>query len=491
MTAIPALFKHLGRDSRSSCVHISDNKKQDSFHHCNRSDPSTSCATRDRVIKYQQPYANPSQDQWPSSPTLRVSDTSSDYTFSDLPSAANFTDGISNEFQLAPEHRNDLHTFRMLADQPGGENLQMVYLLAAVFKCTELGERVSNNYNIVKDVLEQAMAAIGQNLAVTKGQKADMRIVCHIKVFDPKRTSYDNDTLCEEVLAHLKKNRDTNDFKAVFQSNAQNRLRAVTTQIRTECTYAKSDLRGLIKADRQVCLTVATSNATRKMTGSADNITVNHVFRMALLRRFARENPNLLEDIKESGSNKRARNDDNNHDDTPTIRRPRTNEADSWWGKFSAFLAEKSAEWGSDMKSAGWSEYLNSAIAQERSRFPNDAIDLIPQAFTTAPVANVQAPVVNMEQPGGNSSSAANGFSLPSLAQMTASPPLGALQGGSRANINAAYGFTSMGTSGTATNHHAGGYGPAGSATNHHAGGYGPAGSAMNGAGPAMNGRGT
>ncbi|KAJ7048324.1 hypothetical protein C8F01DRAFT_1283530 [Mycena amicta] len=359
-----------------------------------------------------------------------------------------------------------------------------------VFKSTEVGEQIVDHYNHVKDVLEQAMVAIGQNIAVTSEQKADILSICRLKVYDPKRTNYDNDSLSEEVMAHLKKHKDTNDFKAFFQPNHQNRIKVLMTALRHACTTAKTDLRGQIKTNRNVGLSTAANNATRKMARSVDNITVSHVLRMAVLRRFARENPGLLEDVTTTTGNKRSRQDDDIG--TASIRRPNTNEADSFWGKFASFLADKSQEWGTDMKSLGWTQHINHAIIEERKRFPNDPIPLLPQIHTAAPVASMQAP----QHIGQSSSPAA--VTLPGIAQMTAAAP-GPLQAGSRANIGAAHALTS--NNGGAM-HGAGGFygfgglgmnGAGGSAMQSTAGpfnGAGAGGSAMHGAAGPFNGAG-
>ncbi|KAJ7258878.1 hypothetical protein C8J57DRAFT_1515595 [Mycena rebaudengoi] len=56
-----------------------------------------------------------------------------------------------------------------------------------------------------------------------------------------------------------------------------------------------------------------------------------------------------------------------------------------FWGRVSTFWNKKNAEWGPDLKSAGWMQHINKIITEERALYPNDPLPLIPLLATPTP----------------------------------------------------------------------------------------------------------
>ncbi|KAJ6609969.1 hypothetical protein B0H10DRAFT_2062206, partial [Mycena sp. CBHHK59/15] len=52
---------------------------------------------------------------------------------------------------------------------------------------------------------------------------------------------------------------------------------------------------------------------------------------------------------------------------------------DDFWCQITLWWKKANKDWGSDLKSPGWSKYIDAIIAQERRMYPTDNLPLIPQ----------------------------------------------------------------------------------------------------------------
>ncbi|KAF7299722.1 hypothetical protein HMN09_00978000 [Mycena chlorophos] len=290
---------------------------------------------------------------WSDSPGIPSSD---DFQF-----APSDTQGVSH-----PRARFDLHAYRTL-----DPDLKMVYLLACIMKQqTDLG-KVHAQYKELGGVMEKLMDLVGQSITVSDDQRTDVNAAAKQLIVDPKRVNYDNDSVTDDVIAHLKQHLAVNGFKSFFEANAHAKLKALMG-------------RNIIKDNLSNCLTVATTSLVRKMTGSIESISVNNVIRMAIFRRFARDHPELLS-IEETTEPTGTTTSTTGRKRGRPAKRVRTSEEQSYWGKFSVFMKEKVEEWGNDYKAPQWAAYIDPIIQQERQRFVNDPIQLLPQVLPVAP----------------------------------------------------------------------------------------------------------
>ncbi|KAF7318315.1 hypothetical protein HMN09_00340300 [Mycena chlorophos] len=318
---------------------------------------------------------------WSDSPGIPSSD---DFQFAPTDTqgvshAAQFVDAVANDKGLTAEQRFDLHAYRTL-----DPDLKMVYLLACIMKQqTDLG-KVHAQYKELGGVMEKLMDLVGQSITVSDDQRTDVNAAAKQLIVDPKRVNYDNDSVTDDVIAHLKQHLAVNGFKSFFEANAHAKLKALTGVIRHGVSYAKSTQRNIIKDNLSNCLTVATTSLVRKMTGSIESISVNNVIRMAIFRRFARDHPELLS-IEETTEPTGTTTSTTGRKRGRPAKRVRTSEEQSYWGKFSAFMKDKVEEWGNDYKAPQWAAYIDPIIQQERQRFVNDPIQLLPQVLPVMP----------------------------------------------------------------------------------------------------------
>ncbi|KAJ7764529.1 hypothetical protein DFH07DRAFT_955991 [Mycena maculata] len=352
-----------------------------------------------------------------------------------------FADCICNILTLSAKYRGDLHTFVKLVESLARDQaIPMIYGMATNYYTQQLILDSRTDYAAITEILNEVKTALAQNLNLTKEQKEEVTSACKLKVWDPKRTDYDNDAIRVDVLAHLKKHALQNGFKAFFDARTQARSKALNHFIGLQASYAKSIYRSHIKDTIKQCLTTATTTGMRKLVGTTDNISPLDALRMAIVRNYARNNKELLTKRSDENTNKCSR-----VGDSETIQRK---DGDTWWPAVTKFLDDKNKEYGStDLKSPGWANHISEIIAHERRSFPNDLIPLIPISQPSAGPSGAKFTfpsngTVTGHQSGGfqlpplqipASSSAPNGFTLPSLAA-AADGQAGPLLGSSGAN---------------------------------------------------------
>ncbi|KAJ7467321.1 hypothetical protein B0H11DRAFT_2239566 [Mycena galericulata] len=200
---------------------------------------------------------------------------------------------------------------------------------------------------------------------------------------------FDNDDIVKAALKRLEKGQKTNGMKVFFDSQGQARLRILTQALGRGASSAKSMYRTLLAESldsdpkKAACLTNTVTKGMKKFTGSTENVSPKHALQLAILRHLGRENKHLL--AKKKPNNKRPREEF--EQTTPTVGVPENDSSDSkWWRTVTDFFDARSEEWGSDRKSAGWTQYIDKAISTERKQFPNDSMPLIPTASAAIPV---------------------------------------------------------------------------------------------------------
>ncbi|KAJ6550709.1 hypothetical protein B0H10DRAFT_1968795 [Mycena sp. CBHHK59/15] len=283
----------------------------------------------------------------------------------DLPGLepADFADALCNTLGLNPKFRSDLHTFLTLLGSASRANaIPMIYTMATNLYTQQLILDSRADYAAIAEVMKGVKAILTQNLDMTKEQRDEVTAACKLKVWDSKRTDYDNDDLKSDVLGHLKKHMASNRCEPIFSSKGQARLKALNQFVGLQCSYGKSFLRSHIKETLKSCLTLATTSAMKKLAGSTENITPMHAMRMAI--------------FSFSLSSKQATS-------VPASGR-RGTDTNSWWPQMSVYLEAKNKELTTDLKSPGWTVHLDQLMANERRLFPNDIILLIPMTEVPA-----------------------------------------------------------------------------------------------------------
>ncbi|KAJ7176537.1 hypothetical protein C8R46DRAFT_1213112 [Mycena filopes] len=330
-----------------------------------------------------QSYTMSSQDQWLTSVPQLSSPIEPSNSFDPHHlEPAEFADSLCNTMGLSPKYRSDLHAFLAMLPGPRHETIPMLYIMANSFYTQQLVLAQNTNFAAIADILQEVKAALAQNLDFTKEQTLEITTACKLTVFDPKRVDYDNDSVRREVLTYLKAHQSSNGLKSVFDTKSPARLRALNQLIGLQTSYAKSIFRTHIQKSLTGCATLATTTAMRKLVGSCENITPVHAMRMLILRQFARDNPELFKD-----SRKHARVE--RDDDDAEADNSKTSCVNEYWPQFTKFVEGKNEEWTDDLRSPGWTQYINVIIAHEKRLFGNDMMPLIPTvdvaAFPRAP----------------------------------------------------------------------------------------------------------
>ncbi|KAJ7658766.1 hypothetical protein DFH06DRAFT_1407268 [Mycena polygramma] len=318
-----------------------------------------------------QRYTMSSQEDWVSS-----LDTPSSTCDALQTNATRFVDMLSSTLRLTPDRRADLHDgLNFFHSLPQDALLAHLYLQATQFQVIQLLQETQADYRSMQETLKEVQQTIAANLDLTKEQAAEVNAICKLIVWEPTRTAFDNDDIIKASLDHLKKHQAVNGMKVIFDSRGQSRLRVLNRALGRGASYAKSAYRTFlndsIHSTKATCLTVTTTAGMKKFTGSSENASTKHAIQMAILRRIGRENKQLLS----RRTYKRQRPEDS--DDLEPPPREDTDGA-QFWVVVTKFFDGAAKDWGVDRRSSGWTEYLDETIKDERRRFPNDDIPLIP-----------------------------------------------------------------------------------------------------------------
>ncbi|KAF7316638.1 hypothetical protein HMN09_00396400 [Mycena chlorophos] len=157
----------------------------------------------------------------PSSPTIPSSDDTvllpgSNGSHFDRHNVTTFLDAIANEKGLSNEHRFDLHVFHTL-----GVDLKMDYILASLMKQQSLYDEMNKQNRQLQEVLDKVIAgAWGKHWSHGRPERhvifffflcfvliclreTDLTAFAKQLIVDPKRTTYDNDSVIGELEARL------------------------------------------------------------------------------------------------------------------------------------------------------------------------------------------------------------------------------------------------------------------------------------------------
>ncbi|KAJ7207738.1 hypothetical protein C8J57DRAFT_1258028 [Mycena rebaudengoi] len=329
------------------------------------------------------------------SPQSSYSDSRSDED-TDFPRGSNsdedrvlFVDKLANTYGLGDSYRDELHSFLQLAWLLPQVQLTVALIQqATTLQTQQYIRQLIDTCTTFKGSTDGLKSALMQAPQSMKDHTSVLNAACKLKMFDGLRIDFDNDAIKSDVLLYLKQRQDSNGLTGFFEEGSP-RNKLLKQSLGRSASYAKSSVRQHIidsMVKNPTDLTALTSLLARKCIGSADNAKPQHAIWCAIIRAVLRDNPELLKDIDKetrAAALKRKRNapDTENNDTNATEEK----KANDFWGRVSTFWNKKNAEWGPDLKSAGWMQHINKIITEERALYPNDPLPLIPLLATPTP----------------------------------------------------------------------------------------------------------
>ncbi|RDX40489.1 hypothetical protein OH76DRAFT_1490226 [Lentinus brumalis] len=299
-----------------------------------------------------------------------------------------FVDRMANHAELDAKHRNILHSFKeFVLDMPPTHWRATVSLQATVLQAVQAAQSLRDEVHAFKIEAHQATQRARAHFTLSSDQEAEIRALCKARVFEPHRTDYD---IAENVRDTLK---DADQYPMLAEAfKSKKGETAVLRYARSEGAYARNLFREVLRdsiydPQERCSLTVCTRRLAKKLVNGAE-ISAETIINVAILRRFCREHPDLLDREELPPSNEDLDGDDSNQQSNHRGRRKRPRHGEAFWDVVSNFFAVHDKKWGRDIHSEGWSTYVDECIQQERMLFPDDPISSLPQLST--PPAAVQ-----------------------------------------------------------------------------------------------------
>ncbi|RDX40511.1 hypothetical protein OH76DRAFT_1423650 [Lentinus brumalis] len=239
-----------------------------------------------------------------------------------------FVDHTANTARLDVKHRGFLHDFKELVlDMPPTHWRAMIHMQATALRTSQVLDTLTGEVEQVKTDIDEVALQASKNFMLNWERMAVIRTLCKKLVFEPTRTDFEN--LAEHARDKLQDHTQYPDFELAFKS--EQGKAAVMGYCRSQANYVR--------------------NLYRKT------------------RRFCMENPGALD-----------------CEDTPVGQQHSTNSGKRkrdhggpFWEQVEDFLREKVREFGEDITSEDWKTYINEALQEERRRFPDDHLPLLPQ----------------------------------------------------------------------------------------------------------------
>ncbi|KAF7349745.1 hypothetical protein MSAN_01701400 [Mycena sanguinolenta] len=287
--------------------------------------------------------------------------------------SALLVDHLANNYGLDNESRAELHLTRSL---PCVQSKVALIQHACVLQNQQAVERLMAMCGTIQD-------------------SAEINAACKAVFFTGRLTDFDNEILKPQVVTHLKKYKDTNGFKLFFEESSQAHTRVIFGQVGralsgTKSFFRKSVLQSLPdeKGGGGCSVTELANTLGRKCLGGIENVKAKHVIWLLIVRSLVLADKELrtaVADIDDDGDS-----DDNGESSSTLLPAKRTHGGTvkgrssngkiiaAYWNRMQLLWKHKNKKFGTaDLKSEAWTAYVNTCVAQERVRFPYDALTLI------------------------------------------------------------------------------------------------------------------
>ncbi|KAH8079803.1 hypothetical protein BXZ70DRAFT_1012565 [Cristinia sonorae] len=372
-------------------------------------------------------------------PGLTRPSTTTSSNSSGSPLAPAFVDHIANIFAIGDADRDLrqlLHVFMQIglgllrADL--ATRIFMVALLLCILREVRQFGAVLNNLQLFMEDLRHQWDS---NFTCNSEQRAIIRIMANDMMFNPNRVAFTE--LHFDVISELEKNEDDFRFKNVFKNPARHAVvRALTKEIASSVRNGfRENVRDSVIGPKAMTLqdhvVHMTSRFKRGGIIPASELSLVTA-RLAILRRFALENPHVLnraEPVAVDEPEDHSDGHDESEDPVPspaqtrsasTSKRKRAStvtapkKGEHFWAQVQDFFSARHASWTRRWDSPQWQAYIKQTLEMDYQR------------FKPAPVINayMSDPNIDIESVPATAGASATGpgqFQVGSLASLVAS----------------------------------------------------------------------
>ncbi|KAF7333087.1 hypothetical protein MVEN_02373700 [Mycena venus] len=316
------------------------------------------------------------------------------YNVPELIISALFIDNLAKDLELDIAQRNHLQTLNQLGSVDGGltkaDLATRLFQLAIFFNHANDRKRADKDSNAgdLTQLIDDLRTRLDDGYFFTKEQTRNIRTQAQDTIFEATRTSFMG--MHTDVIQKLRDNKTTLKLNSVFGNPS--REKSLVSLVKKTCSSVRNslrqDIRNSICGDTASTLAEFTySSATKfKRGGPGLNLEVGYTVHIALLRRFAMENPSIIgvEEVEDDDSN-----DDPGSSPAPPPKKRkitttshaggRVPKGKDFWSQADAFFVKKIAEFGSkNLQGSGWKEYTNETIRRDELLFPTHVEEEMP-----------------------------------------------------------------------------------------------------------------
>ncbi|KAF7311019.1 hypothetical protein HMN09_00645300 [Mycena chlorophos] len=310
---------------------------------------------------------------------------------------SSFGDLIASDAGLDERSRNDVFQFSKMLEGRDGLKMGLVAIYVSLVSTQQQTRALTAKVDTLTEKMEAVTAAAAVEAAQwTKSQRNIILAATKTTVWDCKRLDFGNTGLFLDTVGYLKRQKETgaNVQKYKFlDTHLDPPSAALKGYGRPAVSTSKTALRTLIGETLNECLTDTLVKLATKLTGDGENVKVIHAIKLIIMRRLARKNPRLV--IDPSLKKKRVEPDTGFDED-----RNARLDSDSFLDKITAEYKEKTAEFGNDLQAPAWSSFIAECVQEEKERFPQDKITIIPVVSTPATPARPVVPMPRRLSPG-------------------------------------------------------------------------------------------
>ncbi|KAJ7711757.1 hypothetical protein B0H16DRAFT_1815801 [Mycena metata] len=327
-----------------------------------------------------------------------------------------FIDNLAKDFDLDIVQRNYLHTCAQLGSVDGGltkaDLATRLYHLAVFLNHANAMKQAAPQGNIdsLTHLLEDLRVRLDDGYTFTREQMRNIRTQAQDTIYEATRTSFM--TMHTDVMNKLKDARVTLKLNSVFGNPS--REKALMSVVKKTCSSVRNslrqDLRNGICGDSPSMLAEFTyASATKfKRGGPGLGLDIGFTIHVALLRRFARENPSTIgvEEVEDDDTTE----DIGSSPAPPTKKRKiaatshgggRIPKGKDFWSQVDKFFTQKIVEFGSkNLQGAGWKEYTSETIQMDEHLFPSH--DETEEPMSDVPAASVSSSTTANLNAGGS-----------------------------------------------------------------------------------------
>ncbi|KAG1795418.1 uncharacterized protein HD556DRAFT_1472944 [Suillus plorans] len=317
--------------------------------------------------------------------------------------SALFVDALANQFGLGDAEqdlRKNLHGFAKLGHGLSKSDLATrTYLLGSIFCILKEQRIIAASHQSTQQLLADLQIRLETTFSLSPEQRTNIRIVAGDLIFDPNRITFM--TLHFDVANHLHKDREAFKLTNIYGNPARERFLTIYTK--RQCSSVRNSFRELLRdsviGDDTSTLSDFIYDCSNRFRRAGGNSDLGHPVRarLAILRRFAYENPHLLdraEEEDESLSTPSAEDAEDSPIGEPLKKKRkrgqggRTTKGEDFWSKVEMWFEARQKQWGDSWGTPGWTAYISHTIELDTHRYQRPVVQnpfmidiIVPEAY--------------------------------------------------------------------------------------------------------------